>query len=192
MLNRTMILNTISYRMIRNIIDIQSKGFDFYPTTSTLVVTAIAIGLLFAFSIALEKRVLNSDYNVYAQTAPQENEDGVSSDRVIIKLDSVQFAPLTSSNINQLKVDINYQTNDPKLVNTIMAGVMKVYSTDGTLIKTSTIPKGYVLGQSGPMQFATSFEDNSIKDVKAEITMTDTLHTETFSNTLTVPASLEK
>lgn len=123
-----MILNTLSYRMIRNIRDIQFKRFDFYPTTSTLVVTAIAIGFLLSFSIALEKGVLNSDHNVYAQTAPRENEDGVSSDRVIIKLDSVQFAPLTSSNINQLKVDINYQTNDPKLVNTIMAGVMKVYS----------------------------------------------------------------
>jgi hypothetical protein len=73
-----------------------------------------------------------------------------------------------------------------------MAGVMKVYLPDGTLIKTSTIQDGYILGQAGPMQFATSFEDKTITNVKAEITMTDALHTETFSNTLTVPASLEK
>jgi hypothetical protein len=73
-----------------------------------------------------------------------------------------------------------------------MAGVMKVYLPDGTLIKTSTIQDDYILGQVGPMQFATSFEDKTINNVKVEITMTDTSHTETFSNTLTIPASLEK
>jgi hypothetical protein len=187
-----MILNSISYTMIRNIRDTQSKRFDFYATTSTLVVTVIAIGVLFSFSVALEKEVWNADYNVYAQTAQQENENGVSSDRVTIKLDSVKFAPLTDSDINQLKVDITYLTNDPKLVNTIMAGVMKVYNADGTLVKTSTIPSGYVLGEAGPMQFATSFEDQTIQDVKAEIAMTDTSHAEKISNTLAVEASLVK
>jgi hypothetical protein len=100
--------------------------------------------------------------------------------------------PLTSTNINQLKVDINYQTNDPTLVNTIMFGVMKVYSTDGILIKTSTIPNGYVLGQVGPMHFTNSFDNETIQAVKAEIAMTDTLHAEKISNTLRVSASLEK
>jgi hypothetical protein len=69
---------------------------------------------------------------------------------------------------------------------------MKVYTTDGTLVKTSSIPSGYILGQSGPMQFATSFEDQSIKDVKAEIVMTDTSHTEKISNTLDVETTLTK
>jgi hypothetical protein len=73
-----------------------------------------------------------------------------------------------------------------------MAGVMKVYTTDGTLIKTSTIPDGFVLGQAGPMQFATSFEDSTIQDVKAEISMTDTSNLVKISNTLMVEASLEK
>ena len=73
------------------------------------------------------------------------------------------------------------QTNDPSFVNTIMAGVMKVYTADGTLIKTSTIPSGYILGQSGPMKFATSFEDQAIEDVRAEIAMTDTNNIEKIS-----------
>jgi len=73
-----------------------------------------------------------------------------------------------------------------------MAGVMKVYTTDGILIKTSSIPSGYVLGQAGPMQIATSFEDQTIEDVKAEIAMTDTTHTEKISNTLDVETTLTK
>lgn len=136
-----------------------------------------------------------TDYNVYAQSEQEQAQQSVddnSSYAVIIKLDSVSFAPLTNSEINQLKVDITYQTHDPSLVNTIMAGVMKVYTTDGTLVKTSSIPSGYVLGQAGPMQFATSFEDQSIEDVKAEIAMTDTSHTEKISNTLNIETTLTK
>lgn len=173
--------------------EIKSKRFDFYSKTSTLAVSVIAMGLLFSFSSVMDKGVLVSDYNVYAQSEsqPQQvDDDNNSSDPVTIKLDSYRFTPLTDSDINQLKVDIIYQTNDPSLVNTIMAGVMKVYTTDGSLIRTSTIPSGYVLGQSGPMQFATSFEDQTIQNVKAEITMTDTSHTEKISNTLGVEASL--
>ena len=184
-----MILNSNSFRKIVDIQDMQSKGFDFFSRTPTLIVTFTAIGLLLSFSISLE-RGLFTDHNVYAQLDQQIIDNITSSDKITIKLDSVRFAPLTDSNINQLKVDITYQTNDPKLVNTIMNGVMKVYTTDGTLIKTSTIPNGYILGQSGPMQFATSFEDQTIQDVKAEISMTDNSHLEKISNTLTVEETL--
>ena len=187
-----MMLNSNSFKKIINIRGSQSKRFKSYPKTSTLVVPVIAIGLLFSFSIALEKGILLTNNNIYAQIEQQENNDSISSDKVTINLDSVRFGPLTNSDINQLKIDITYQTNDPKLENTIMAGVMKVYTTDGTFIKTSTIPGGYVLGQTGPMKFATSFEDTTLQDVRAEIAMTDTSHLEKISNTLMVEASLEK
>jgi hypothetical protein len=187
-----MILKSDSFKKIINMHDTQSKRIKSYSKTTTLFVTVMTIGLLFYFSIALENGILLTDYNAYAQTEQQENNNSVSSDKVTIRLDSVMFAPLTNSDVNQLKVDITYQTNDPKLVNTIMAGVMKVYTTDGTLIKTSTIPDGFVLGQAGPMPFATSFEDSTIQDVKAEIAMTDTSNLEKISNTLMVEASLEK
>lgn len=173
----------------------QSKRFNFYSKALTLAVSIIAMAFLFSFSNAMEKGVLITGQDVNAQSEQQQQQlidDGNSSYPVTIKLDSVTFAPLTDSHINQLKVDITYQTNDPSLVNTIMAGVMKVYTADGSLIKTTTIPRGYVLGQSGPMQFATSFEDQAIQDVKAEIAMTDTSHVERISNIVNVEATLEK
>jgi hypothetical protein len=184
--------NSDSFKKIINMRDTRSKRLNSYPKTTALVVTVIAIGLLFSYSMASDKGILLTDYNVYAQTEQQENNDSISPDKVTINMNSVRFAPLTNSDVNQLKVGITYQTNDPKLVNTIMAGVMKVYTTDGTLIKTSTIPDGFVLGQAGPMQFATSFEDATIQDVKAEVAMTDTSHAEAISNTIMVEASLEK
>jgi hypothetical protein len=175
--------------------DTQTKRFSSFSILLTIVVAVIGTGLLFSFSVDLEKNIMKTNYNAYAQAEQQQqNNNNKAAERITINLDSVKFAPLTNTNTNanQLKVDIFYQTHDPKLVNTIMAGVMKVYLPDGTLIKTSTIQDDYILGQAGPMQFATSFEDKTINNVKAEITMTDTSHTETFSNTLTVPASLEK
>jgi len=180
--------------MFLNKRNIQAKRFDFYSNTLTLVVPIIALGLLFSFSIAMEKGVLTSDYEAYAQSDQelQQSDENSSSNPVTINLDSVKFTSLDDSGNNQLKVEITYQTNDPKLVNTIMAGVMKVYTTDGILIKTSSIQSGYVLGQTGPMQFATTIEDQTIEDVKAEIAMTDTTHTEKISNTLAVEASLQK
>jgi type II secretory pathway pseudopilin PulG len=183
---------------ITNMRDIPTKRFGSFSILLTIVIAAIGTSLLFSFSADLEKSIQKTNYHAYAQAEQQEqqqqNNDNKAAQRITINLDSVKFAPLTNtnSNANQLKVDIFYKTNDPKLVNTIMAGVMKVYLPDGTLIKTSTIQDDYILGQAGPMQFATSFEDKTINNVKAEITMTDHSHTETFSNTLTVPASLEK
>jgi len=174
--------------------NIQVKRFDSYSNILTLIVTVIALGLLFSFSIAMEKGVLTSDYEAYAQSEQelQQSDENSSSSSVTIKLESVKFTSLDDSGNNQLKVEITYQTHDPKLVNTIMAGVMKVYTIDGILIKTSSIPSGYILGQAGPMQFATSFEDQTIQNVKAEIALTDTSHIEKISNTLAVDASLGK
>lgn len=72
-----------------------------------------------------------------------------------------------------------------------MAGIMKVFLSDGSLLKTSSIPKGYVVGQSGVVQFATSFTDQTIQNVKAEVYMINTKD-EIISNVLSVDASLVK
>ncbi|MDF0680250.1 MAG: hypothetical protein P0116_04730 [Candidatus Nitrosocosmicus sp.] len=131
----------------------------------------------------------DSDEKSGTQSSSDSTPSSSSKDKVTIDLNSVDFAPLTSSENNQLKLVINYQTKDPSLVNTPMAGTMKVYDSDGNIIKTSNIGNGYVLGQSGPMQFATTFTDNTIADVKAEVYLTDTMGNK-ISNTLTTDASL--
>jgi hypothetical protein len=193
MLDQTMIFNSISYRKVMVIRALQHKKFAANLQPSTLVLTCIMIGTLFSFSIGLDKMFL-TEFDVYAQKEQQTQQNEVKdslSNQVTIKLDSVKFTQNDDSGDNQLKVGIIYETNDPKLVNTIMAGVMKVYTTDGTLIKTSSIPSGYILGQTGPMQFATTIEDKTIQHVKADIAMTDKSKLIKISNTLPVDATLE-
>ena len=122
-------------------------------------------------------------------TTPDSASSPSLKDKVTIDLTSAEFAPLTSNENNQLKIVINYKTNDPALVNTPMAGTMKVYDSNGNIIKTSKIGNGYVLGQSGPMQFATTLTDKTISKVKADVYLTDTSGNK-ISNTLTTDASL--
>jgi len=129
--------------------------------------------------------------NAFAQNTIQEDILNVTN-KIKIDTNSVTFAPLTDSTINQLKILINYQTTDHALINTPMAGIMKVFLSDGSLLKTSSsIPKGYVVGQSGVIQFATSFTDPTIQNLRAEVYMINT-QDEIISNTLFVDASLVK
>lgn len=71
----------------------------------------------------------------FAQRSPLE---GVSNttDKINIEVNSVTFAPLSDPSINQLKILINYQTTNPVLVNIPMAGIMKVFLSDGSPLKT--------------------------------------------------------
>lgn len=161
----------------------------------TLMVTACMMFVLSALVPGNVSKVFAQDQQ-HSSSKDSDQKLGTSTDstssmkdRVTIDLASVEFAPLTDNENNQLKVIINYHTNDPSLVNTPMAGTMKVYGSDGNVIKTSKIGNGYVLGQSGPMQFATTFTDKKISNVKAEIFMTDPTG-EKISNTLTSNASL--
>ena len=72
-----MILYSNSSRKFMNPQETQIKRIDFYSKTFTLAVTVIAMGVLFSFSSTMEKGILITDYNVYAQSEqpPQQEEE---------------------------------------------------------------------------------------------------------------------
>ena len=156
-----------------------------------IAIIPIAITLIISLSVVLNSENFGIINDVYAQ-AQQKVDIPSSQNKITIQQISAKFAPLTDSNFNQLKVLVNYQTNDQSLVNTPMKGTMKVFLSDGTPLKTSSIQKGYIVGQSGVIQFATSFTDKTIQIVKSDVYLTDPLGSEKISNTLTTDTSLEK
>ena len=173
-----------------NSIDKNCNRLNYFPKSKIAIIT-MAITLIISLSIVLNSENFGIINDVYAQ-AQQKVDIPTSQNEITIQLESAKFAPLTDSNFNQLKVLVNYQTNDQSLVNTPMKGTMKVYLSDGTPLKTSSIQKGYIVGQSGVIQFATSFTDKSIQKVKAEVYLTNTQGSEKVSNTITIDTSLEK
>lgn len=150
----------------------------------------LVTGLIFFSAIAWNNSgIVSLGNDVYGQVQSSLNDHYLSAKKISIELNSVTFSPLDDQYFNQLRVPINYHTLDPSLVNTPMAGIMKVYDANGALNKISSIPKGYVVGQSGKMHFATSFTEKTVQSVKAEVYLTDTLG-HIVSNMLPVQAIL--
>ena len=112
-----------------------------------------------------------------------------SLNKTTIALSSAQFMPLTNPIYNQLKVIVQDKTNDASLLNTKANG-LRVFSLNGTIIKTSSFPNGFLLNQTGSIQFATSFTDKSLQNVKADVVLTDLSKINPLSNLVTTNISL--
>ena len=92
---------------------------------------------------------------------------------------------------NQVKVVVNYVVHDPMVANDLVKGVMKVYSPDGTLLKTSSSPTPFpISGSHGSSTLATTLTDPRIESVTASIVFTNAIKTETISNELPVNVDL--
>ena len=111
---------------------------------------------------------------------------------IVLTPSNTSFAPVSSGEGgNQVKVVVNYAVHEPMVTNDLVKGVMKVYSPNGSLLKTSSSPTPFPITNSrGTATFATTLTDPTIKDVIAKIVFTNPIKTETLSNELPVSVSL--
>ena len=104
---------------------------------------------------------------------------------ISISLDSAEFIPLGEVG-NQVNVFSNYTVNDLSFVNQKINSVMKVYATNGTLIKTSSSAEGFVVNQSGSQRHATTKTNTTMQNVIAVVQYTNLTKTIPLSNPLQV------
>jgi hypothetical protein len=72
-----------------------------------------------------------------------------------------------------------------------MNAIMRVYSSNGRLIKISSFPKGFVIkSTTGQTQLATTLTNNTVKNVKADAVFTDAAKSANFSNPLNIDLDL--
>jgi hypothetical protein len=112
---------------------------------------------------------------------------------VLLALDSAQFIPrLNTTEGSQVKVLVNYTVNDPSIVNQTINAVMNVYTSNGTLIKTSSFPAGFTANNFGTQQLATTIKGNPnpIQNITAVITITNAAKLIPLSNSSTVKLNL--
>lgn len=111
---------------------------------------------------------------------------------IVLASKDSSFAPISSGEgRNQVKVVVNYAVHDPMIANDLVKGVMKVYSPDGTLLKTSSSPTPFPISDSyGTATLATTLTDPTIESVTAKIVFTNPIKTETISNELPVNVDL--
>lgn len=119
-----------------------------------------------------------------AQRAAAASEPDYSSNSVSQRLDYAHFVPLTNSPGNQVKLLLNYSSLDPSMTDAPINAVMEVYAANQTLLRTTSYPQPLLLNQSGEIQLATTFEDESLSNITARTMLTDGEKVIPISNTL--------
>ena len=110
---------------------------------------------------------------------------------VTITEDLALFIPLTVGG-NQVNAIVNYTANDPSIVGEMANSVMKVYTTNRTLIKTSSSAEGFIVNQTGSQRHATTITDSTLREVIAVVQYTDLAKTIPLSNPLRVDLTLNQ
>ena len=142
---------------------------------------AILISSLFFMTIIIYSVVISPPQGSFANHGQE----------ITITEDLALFIPLTVGG-NQVNVLVNYTANDPSIVGQMANSVMKVYTTNRTLIKTSSSAEGFIVNQTGSQRHATTIADSTLREVIAVVQYTDLSKTIPLSNPLRVDLTLNQ
>jgi hypothetical protein len=101
-----------------------------------------------------------------------------------LKFSDAQFFLLPTKNVQQVKFTTTYSVSDSDTVSKQISGTMKIYTDNGTLIKTTSIPNGFKADKTGFQQFVTSLPVTSIKKINVIVLFTDLNKTSPLSNSI--------
>ena len=142
-----------------------------------LLLSISSIYLFQSFSVENKNNIIKETYGI-VQTLP-------------IEIDYAHFiSPLNED--NQVKVLLKSLTtaDSAGLNNKTLNAVMKVYSINGTLLKTSSYPQGFNYNNTESIKLATNIADKSIETVTAVIQLTNLEKTQSLSDPLTIKLGL--
>jgi hypothetical protein len=107
---------------------------------------------------------------------------------ISIKLNNTQFTRLNDTGNYQIKVFVDYSVTDPSLIGQKINAVMKVYSSDGSLLKTTSFPGGFPVNRTGGTYLLTSIPISPAQNITTETVFTDLNKTNLLSNPVkTIP-----
>src|SRR5215207_877640 len=150
--------------------------------TSVIVTTLILLQQIPTSSISSSSLLLTLTQNAFAYYGQE----------VILSLDNSTFTPLTLGGGNQVRVLANYTVQNSSIVGQTINAVMKLYASDGTLIKTSSYPSGFIAqNTNGTAELKSTIEDPSIQGAIANITLTNAAKTEVISNEVSTTVNLQ-
>ena len=110
---------------------------------------------------------------------------------IVVKILNSSFAPMTNVHGNQLKISTTYQVNNESLEDDRINGVMKIYSKNGTMVKYSSFPSGFIANKTGTVEFKTTIRDPALSNVIANVTILDVAKKNDLSNTVTTNLTLQ-
>ena len=173
--NRKTLFVKKNYR--RFIITYSGLGLTMNNICQILIV--ILLGAISAF-------VLYQAPNEVRVMAQNENGNDIS-----ISLENASYVE-TNKTASKLNVLVNYDVENKTLRDERINGVMKVYASNGTLVKYSSFPNGFLANKSGVVEFKTTLKDPNLTDIVVNVTMYDIGKKNPLSNTITSKSSLQK
>jgi hypothetical protein len=110
---------------------------------------------------------------------------------VTLTLYNSSFGSLTAGGGNQVSVFASYEINDDSIAGQTINAVMEVYAPNGTLIRTSSYPEGFVAQSSGGVEgLETTIRVPTLQSVTANVTFRNSDKTAVLSNDLRVNLNL--
>ena len=107
---------------------------------------------------------------------------GYTGGEISIKLNNTQFTWLNDTANYQIKVFVDYSISDPILIGQKMNAVMKVYSSDGSLLKTTSFPARFPVNKTGGTHLLTNIPVSPAQNITTETVFTDLNKTNPLSN----------
>lgn len=111
---------------------------------------------------------------------------------ILLNPNDGQFLSLPSKDLQQIKLTVIYSVSDSATVGKQVSAIMKVYAQNGSVIKTTSIPNGFYVEESGFQQFVTSLPNSTIQSVTTTVVFTELNKTSPLSNSLTTELNLNK
>ena len=134
---------------------------------------------------------LTLSFSMFMLTNIKESFAG-KTESIDISIVTSSFIPLTNTDANQVKVNVEYTLEDEKMQNQLINAVMEVYASNGTLLRTSTA-SGFTLQPDGGEQvLRTSIHEKSLQSVSINIVFTDLSKEMPLSNSITEDLKLEE
>ena len=92
--------------------------------------------------------------------------------------------PLVNAEGNQVRVVINYSIGSESFLGQRVNAIMGIYDRlDGSLIKLSSFPNGFILNNTqGTIQLASTLTDPKIQNISTIVTLTNAEKSEKYSN----------
>jgi hypothetical protein len=113
------------------------------------------------------------------------------NDSILLTLENASFVPLSNVHGNQVFMSVKYQVDDESLEGEKVNGIMKLYSTNGSLIHSSSFPDGFTAKKKGGTEdFKTTIRDPTIQSLTANVTFTDIKKSDAISNVITTQLQL--
>jgi hypothetical protein len=156
----------------------------------------IAITLTLGLSVLLHQQSLTLFFSGYSSATISEltflkNALAAHGQEVTLTLHNSSFGSLSSGGGNQVSVFASYELNDDSIAGQTINAVMEVYAPNGTLIRTSSYPNGFVAQSSGGVEgLETTIRDPTLQSVTANVTFRNLDKTTMLSNDLRVDLNL--